>query len=146
MVSANIDIMEVNKLLKNLKQLEPKMQKGILTLAVKAGAKTIEEQAKIYVPKRGGKNTLENAIITKKKSVRQKKRDGDKSTDAVYTVGINIDGKAFYASMVEFGTRHSQAEPFMRPAFENGADMALNGAKSYLKRRVEQAIRKGLIK
>ena len=144
MISATIDKREMAKLLKNLEQLTPKMQKGILNLAVKAGAKPLQEQAKANTPKRTG--ALAKSIIIKKKSVRQKKRDGDKPMDAVYSVGIKLDGKAFYATMVEFGTRHSSPKPYMRPAFENTGDSALNGMKSYLRRRVENAIKKGLIK
>ncbi len=145
MIKATVDQPELRKLLKNLEQLTPKMQKGILNLATKAGAKVIEESARDKAPKRSGR--LAKAIYTKRKSQRKKKREGDNPKDAVYEVGIRLDQKgAWYATMVEFGTRHSAPRPYMRPAFEGTGDTALNGMKSYLRKRVENAIKKGLIK
>lgn len=144
MIETKIDQQELRKLLKNLKQLTPKMQKGILNLATKAGARTIEASAKINAPKASG--NLSKAIGTRKKTIRKKKRDGQNPKDAVYEVGIKLDATAWYATMVEFGTRKQPAQPYMRPTFNNTGDTALTGMKSYLKRRVERAIKQGLIK
>lgn len=144
MADVTIDQKELKKLFKNLQQLTPKMQKGILNLATKAGAKTIEDSAKQNAPKNTGR--LAKAIHTRKKSARKKKRDGDNPKDAVYEVGVKLDGTAWYATMIEFGTKKQPAQPYMRPTFENTGDSALNGMKSYLKRRVERAIKQGLIR
>lgn len=144
MADVTIDQKELKKLFKNLQQLTPKMQRGILNLATKAGAKTIEDSAKQNAPKRTGR--LAKAIHTRRKSVRKKKRDGDNPKDAVYEVGVKLDGTAWYATMIEFGTVKQPAQPYMRPTFENTGDTALNGMKSYLKRRVERAIKQGLIR
>ena len=138
---------ELNKILKNLKQLTPKMQKGILNLAVKAGAKDVQEAAKRYVPVRSGR--LRDSIKIKKKSIREKKKDGDYSASTVYKVAIqnwSSTGGVWYASTVEFGAKHFAPVPFMTPAFELNGNGALNAMKAYIKRRFEAAVKKGLIR
>jgi HK97 gp10 family phage protein len=46
-----------------------------------------------------------------------------------YGSGKSVDG--YYAHMVEFGTSHSRARPFMRPGFAEGAPVTM--------RRIERA-------
>jgi len=57
-----------------------------------------------------------------------------------HKVQIKIGASKFYAHMVEFGTRHSGARPFMRPAFDAEKDKAVDIFKRELKRLIERAI------
>ena len=144
-MAGEINEQELKKLLKNLENLPAKMQKGILNLAVKAGSKDIQQAAISYAPSATGQ--LRKSIVVKKKRQKDKVKDGQDKTSTVYTVGIKLDGKAWrYAHFVEFGTKRMAADPFMVPAYELNGNGALNAMKAYIKRQLEKAIKKGLIR
>lgn len=46
---------------------------------------------------------------------------------------------AFYGRFVEMGTRHSKAQPFMRPAMESQADSAIETLRAALEAGIEKA-------
>lgn len=48
----------------------------------------------------------------------------------------------YYAHMVEYGTRHSEPQPFMRPGFERGKNEALRVLQVGMERIVKQYERK----
>ena len=74
--------------------------------ALRVGAEVVEASAKVRAPTESG--DLRNAIHVE---------DGD---DGVYVVAGG--GDVFYGHMVEFGTSHSAAHPFMVPAAEENRD------------------------
>ncbi len=142
MTESSINQKELNDLLFNLKTLEPKLQKSILNLAVKASAKDIQRSAKSIVPVGSGR--LRDSIVVKKKTIREKRKDGQGKHTTVYKVGIKLDGKAWYAAMVEFGSKHAQPNPYMTPAFETNGRAAIDSMKAYIKLRFDRYMKKGL--
>lgn len=80
------------------RELRPKVSRG-----TRAGAELIVQAAKSRVPVRSG--ALRDAIHI------------DFRGDADYAV-VAGDHNAFYGHMVEFGTTHSPAHPFLVPAVE----------------------------
>ena len=67
-------------------------------------------------------------------SVSRKKKNGKRQRQQ-----IRHDG--FYAHMVEFGTRHSRARPFMRPALDAKGQAAVNAVQETLRIKVDQLVR-----
>ena len=141
-MNSSINKRELDKLLANLATLAPKMQKGILNLAVKAGAKDIQQAAILYAPYDSG--TLRESIKVVKKKVKDKFNDGQPKDSTVYTIGITKD--AWYGNIVEFGAAHMAADPFMVPAFELNGTGALDAMKAYIQRRFDREVKKGLKK
>lgn len=156
-MSTNSQI-QFNNLLKNLKNLEPKLNKSIINLSVKEGAKTVQKAAIDNVPSSldDGKHApakvhsatdLKEAISIKKKSVRAGFRDGDGRNITTYQVGINTKGgKAWFAHFFEFGSDLHRPKPFMTPAFEQNGNSALKASQMYIKNRFDKAVKKGLLK
>lgn len=56
---------------------------------------------------------------------------------------VDVTGQAFYARFVEFGTSHSRAYPFMRPAAENKAGAAVDVLGVVLGTEIENAFALG---
>lgn len=61
------------------------------------------------------------------------KTDGDKT---------NPGGDTFYWRFLEFGTEHSAAQPFMRPAAEESVNQVVNTFVTEFDRHVERAIKR----
>jgi len=160
-MALNADL-ELKKLLKNLKGFEPKLKKNVLNTATRRGAKLVQEDAQGNVGsdlndgkhqgvKKGSRREkahsseeLKHAIIVKKKSVSKTLKAGQ-GNNTVYQVGINLFlGKAWYAHIVEYGSKLHPARPFMTPAFEQSGNKVLNEMTKYLKLRIPKILKKGL--
>jgi HK97 gp10 family phage protein len=100
-----------------LKELGPAVASRVGDLALKAGAAPIVEEAKRLVPVRSGK--LRDSITAEV----ERKRNGD--SERLVLIGFKRPTSAI-AHLVEFGTVHSAARPFMRPALDAKAEEALN--------------------
>lgn len=149
---------ELNKLIKNIKKLEPKLNKSIVNLGIKAGAKTVQQAAIGNVPSSldDGKHSdkkvhsasdLKDAIKIKKKSIRSNARDGDGRSVVAYQVGINkTGGKGWFAHFFEFGSALHKPNPFMTPAYEQNGRAAITATTAYMKKRFDAAVKKGLAK
>jgi HK97 gp10 family phage protein len=94
-ISGTFKLKGADKLLAALKDLEPKLAKGVLSKAMRAGAKPIS--LKIRAIKRNRKGRVGVVI----------------STDKGF-----FKGDTFYAAFHEFGTSRMPARPFIRPAFD----------------------------
>lgn len=57
-------------------------------------------------------------------------------------LAIGPDSNHFYGLFQEFGTVHQPARPFLRPAFDNGAEGALKQFSAELGKGIERAARK----
>lgn len=90
-----------------LKTLGPRVAVRGGDQALRAGAKPILKEAKRLVPVRTGR--LRRSIVA-----RRGKAEID--TRSIY-IGVKPPGRR-YAHLVEFGTRHSAAHPFLRPALD----------------------------
>ena len=79
--------------------------------ALDESAKPMEEDMRLMVPVRTG--TLRSAI-----EAHPTRQDGIASFTKTIGVDYKAHSGAFYAGMVEFGTAHSAARPFIWPAYE----------------------------
>ena len=96
--------------------------------AVRAGARVIAARARQIVPVRTG---------ALKKSIRtfdDRELNRQKARERVAYAGT----RAFYAGLVEFGTAHSAAQPFLRPAADTAAQRAVDQLKDNLGRGIER--------
>lgn len=139
---------------RNLRSFKSKIDRSAKRSALQKAARPMLRAAKDKVPKRHGH--LKKSLIIK---VRTNKR----SKDVIAYVGPKSSYKAtspsgrtirpsHYAHLVEFGTSHSPAQPFMRPAFDSAANDALQVYARELKKdiprlakRMDKKYRKGFL-
>lgn len=99
---------------KTLLEMGPAVATKIADKALRAAAKIIIKEAKILAPRRTG--ALRKSIAAKVGQL--------KPAERTVTIGFKKPGRS-YAHMVEFGTSHSAAKPFLRPALDAKASEAL---------------------
>lgn len=121
-------------LIKALNQFPTNIQKNVMNGAVRSGANVVRDRARQTVRKRT--RTLEKSIATIK---RRAEKNQIKFT-VTPSKGGRYDG--WYAHLIEFGTVHSSAYPFMRPAFEQTQDEALEATKKYMAERIPKEVEK----
>ena len=121
-------------LLKKLKTLPEKVQKKVLSGAVRASAKPIVDEARRLVPVRTG-NLKKSIGVTKART---------KGTTMRFYVSPRKGGKydGWYGHFVELGTRHNAPHPFLRPAYEAKASEAIHAFKEYLEKRIDKELAK----
>lgn len=105
------------ELLKAFKQFEPKLAKKMQRKAMRAAAKPVVATAKRAAPVQFG--DLEDSI--KARAIKRSRRRfgirvGTSWRESMFT------GETFYGAFIEFGTTHMDAQPFMRPAFDENHD------------------------
>lgn len=115
-----------------LRALPGKIEGRLLANAVRAGARVVRKAAKARVPVKTGK--LRDSLMVKK--VRQRQ-----SSSVLVIVGPKWPEGA-HGHLVEFGTKHSAAKPFLRPAFDEKAGEALDKIGDTLGRGIERAAAK----
>ena len=148
------------ELQRTLQELPVRLERTVLRGALRAAAVEIQNEARAQAPVDTG--NLRDSIRVS---------TGGKRNGYVFAhvkVGGTKKGDAFYAHMVEFGTkpheirpknapslfiagimravvRHpgAQAKPFMRPAFDAKADSALERFGDYIKARLERLAKRG---
>lgn len=127
------EIKGLKELSKALKAFPQNVQNNILNSAVRAGAVTIQKEAKKNVHKRTRK--LEKAIVIKKRRPKNKNR-------LKYQLGIQQGGTndAYYGHIVEFGSSKMEALPYMRPALESKADEVINDVRKKMQQRIDKEI------
>jgi HK97 gp10 family phage protein len=145
------EIKGLKELSKALKAFPQNVQNNILNSAVRAGAVTIQKEAKKNVPVKSG--LTKASIIIKKRRPKSKNitkfslgirriKDGrewyEKNLNSKYFKDKPKD--AYYAHMIEFGTSKSEASPFMRPALESRADEVINEVRKKMQQRIDKEI------
>lgn len=123
----------LDDVLKKLKALPERVQKNVVTGAIRAATKPIIREARALVPKDSG---------TLKKSIGAKKRRSKDKNIIHFTVAPLVKKGGFYAHMVEFGTVKMKAHPFMRPAVEKQSSETINVAKEYMIKRIDKELAK----
>jgi HK97 gp10 family phage protein len=94
-----------------LEAIGPKLAGQVGGNAVRAGARVIVKEAKRLVPVRSGHLRDSIKIVTLKKN--------QKASDVVgVLIGFEKPSSRI-AHLIEFGTSHSAAQPFMRPAMDS---------------------------
>jgi len=142
---------DMGHLLKKLRKLPEKVRKNVIVGAVRAGAKPIVEEAKKNAPVRTG--ALRDSIGVKKMRTRDKNivlftispmRKSIAKHFRANGVRWSIKGEVdpYYAHFVEFGTKKMAAHPFMRPAYENKGEEAIDAAREYMRKRIDKELKK----
>ena len=131
MVDVKVDM---GDLLKKLRTLPEKVQKNVLTGAVRAGAKPIVKEAKRLVPVRTG-NLKKSIGVNKRRTV---------GTVVRFSISPRKGGKydGYYGAFVEFGTKKMAPRPFMRPAFEAKGEESIDAVREYIAKRLEKELKK----
>ena len=153
----SVDIKGLKELQAALNQLPREVQKRPLRAAVSAAAKVIQDEAKRRAPIDTG--NLRKAIY------RTRSRSGSGTGQETFLVAVKkgkaeyantarnrrlnrvgkkyqTQGEAYYWRFLEFGTAKMAAKPFLRPAFENKKQMAVD----VLKQKLGDAITKTAMK
>ena len=131
MVSATFD---TKKLIETLQKFPKNIQKNVMVGAVRAGANVIRDEARRKVPIKTG--TLKKSIV----SIQRKAQNGQITFSVTPSKGKPNDG--WYAHFVEFGTSHSSAKPFLRPAFDQSNNESLEASKRYIANRIPEELAK----
>jgi HK97 gp10 family phage protein len=153
----SVDIKGLKELQAALNQLPREVQKRPLRAAVSAAAKVIQDEAKRRAPIDTG--NLRKAVY------RTRSRSGSGPGQETFLVAVKkgkaeyantarnrrlnrvgkkyqTQGEAYYWRFLEFGTAKMAAKPFLRPAFENKKQMAVD----VLKQKLGDAITKTAMK
>lgn len=155
----NIQIDGLRALEQRLLQYPAKFEKNVLSGAMKEGAKVIQKRAREYAPKSTKPHILRSyASATFKKFTSRKmgvwilplnitrmiRVKVDKSGSRGYKISYEVYVKnkdAWYWKFQEFGTSKMPAantgKGFMRPAFEDMKEFAVESIKEYIKARLE---------
>lgn len=167
-MSGDITITGLVELNEMLQELPAKIEANILRGALRAGQKRILDDAKARCPV--ALPNMKNIQLygAYRGALRDSIRISTKLKDGTVTVSVKAGNKvAYYAHMVEYGTRpheelpsgaHSLfmaglfkaqishpgavAKPFMRPAFDNNAQAALEAAADYMRERIPKELDK----
>jgi HK97 gp10 family phage protein len=105
-----------------LKTLGPRVARNVGARALRAGAKPIVVAAKEAVPVRTGKL---------KKSIRNASSKPPSRDALEIAIGVRPT-RSRIAHLIEFGTDHSPAQPFLRPALDQKAAEAIDAMKQRL--------------
>ncbi len=123
---------ELKKLLKSLKQFPVRVQKNVVSGAIRKGAAVVRDEMRTKAPKDTG---------DLKKSIKIKKRRSPKDT-VKFSVkpfgGLNT-AKAYW---LEYGTSKMPAQPFIRPTLTGVGNRPLEEAKKYFFPRMEKEAKK----
>lgn len=120
---------------RTLDRLEKKTGRKVVRRSLRVGAKIIHAEAKALVPVDEGeiKRSLK---VRAAKTARRSKSFGI----AVMTDAKDFDDSAHHGA-VEFGTEDTEAQPYMRPAYDNKKGAALAAVTGEIKRGVEAEAR-----
>lgn len=118
---------------RGLKELGPRIATNVSGRALRAMAKPIVQRARELVPVDTGR--LKKSITTKLHRV----RSGERTID----IGFKRPTSA-RAHLTEYGTAHSSARPFMRPALDEQSQTALDEMGRVLGVGIEsEAVKRG---
>ncbi len=131
--SATIQVTGLRELGERMRKLSDKVAKRVSVAATGAAARVIKKRAIANVVRNPSIETgsLRDSLITKKVP------KGQSAVTSEHIVTVRGRGKpankkgqkinrAPHAHLVEFGTVNMPAEPFLRPAFDNGKKEALD--------------------
>lgn len=129
------------ELFRKLQKLEYSVAQEVALEAMLAAAQPIAEEARKLAPKRTGRLS---------QGIKVRKSRGKKKVSARVSLSKGFfKGDDFYGGFIEFGylhgsrrlgnkRKHIPARPFMRPAFYNNKDLALQITQSTLRAGIER--------
>jgi len=148
---SDVTVLGMEEILKKLKKLPERVQKNVLTGAVRASAKPMIKEAKRLVPVKSG--TLKKSIGIRKR--RSKNKNIIHFSVAPITsvikklqIANGVKKPYDYAWRIEFGNSVSWGNaknppiPFMRPAFEKEGENTIKATKEYMNKRTDKEIAK----
>jgi len=144
MSSFSFNIQGAKELDNALKSLGIELETKIARSAVRAGAVVIKDRAVELAPiseEEGHSGTLKRSIQV----VMRSKKVGDAVASVVTRAGKKYNTKgmnAWYAGMIEFGTKHRRATPFMRPALDSQGQNAVKRMSEVIQKRIAFFARK----
>lgn len=145
--TGTIQITGLADLEKRLLDFPDKIARNILAGAIRAGAVTIQKEARQIAPtstephavgKKGQKNYIEQVQpghLKKNIKVRLAPR---KSRTVPIEYWVYVSKQAWYWRFVEFGTSKMAAKPFMRSSFDSQKEVAVERIREYLSARIEK--------
>ncbi len=155
----DVKITGLDELLKSLKNFPVKVQKNALAGAVRASGAALVKEAKIHVPQNLG--VLKKSITVRKIKSKNKNElrfivGPNKKLLVKGLVAAGVKRKVMvskktgfkystfdnYGGYVEYGTPNVAAQPYLRPAFENKGNEAIDQAASYLEKKIDKEIEK----
>ena len=157
---SDVTVLGMEEILKKLKKLPERVQKNVLTGAIRASAKPIVKEAKRLVPTDSG--TLKKSIGVRKRRSKNKniirfsiaplsKKDGYYGRFIEFGTYAKLDHPMKRPRMGKLGERRAKivangggipAHPFMRPAFEKEGENTIKAAKEYMNKRIDKEIAK----
>jgi HK97 gp10 family phage protein len=134
-----LNVQEFAALTDRLRDIEAKIAKKALRTAARKGMTIVRDEVKANAPE--DTSTDADNIKTKTHIALQTSfRRG------VLAVRVGVRGGAkknpdtpYYWRMVEFGTQHIAAKPFMQPALENNAEAVIDRIAEELRRELDKA-------
>lgn len=114
-------------LVKRLEQLDSAVSRKVQIAALRDGAEVIRSRAAALAPRseQGPPHLADNIVIGAVSEAQIIKRGREGET--IVEVGPSLKPlDFFYGFFQEYGTARHQAQPFMRPAFDTGASVAVN--------------------
>lgn len=120
---------------RTMKSLPPRVAKTALSSAVRSGASVIGKEARKRAPVRTGKVRRNIYWFRIKRA----------NTSHSVAYGVSVRKAAWYWWLLEFGTRHRAATPFLRPAFETRKGAALEAIRAKLKERIMIVVKRARV-
>lgn len=135
-----------------LRKLPENVSKKVVTAGLRSGAAVIAKDARQNLR---NSPSIDSELLAKSITSRARKRSNkgarvvsvgaSRATSQVVRKGRSKATKATpsrYAHLVEFGTEHMSAEPFLRPALDNKGSEAISKIMEMIARGVEREARK----
>ena len=111
-MSVTVKLTGLDELDRAVKKLPQRLQRRVLNTALRASGRVIQKRAKSLAPVKSG--VLRRSIVVRT----GKARKGSATVFVTTTKGKGEKNDAWYAHLVEFGTKLVRARPFLRPAFD----------------------------
>jgi HK97 gp10 family phage protein len=140
--SVSVKVDGLRALGERMKGLSDDVNNRIARAATAAGAVVIRDAAKRKAPVRTG--NLQKNIVVK----RLPKGEATLTSEHIVTVRRGKLTKkqraaglvdAFYATFVEYGTARAAAQPFLRPAYDENKEKAVQAIKDRISQRLAKA-------
>lgn len=134
-----LNVQELAALTDRLRDIEAKIAKRALRSAARKGMAIVRDEVKASAPE----DTSPDADNIKTKAHIALQTNFRRGVLAV-RVGVRGGAKKnpdtpYYWRMVEFGTQHIAAKPFMQPALENNAEAVIDRIAEELRRELDKA-------
>ncbi len=120
-MAARSGITGAKELERVLRKLPRRLAERELTSAARAGANVIRKEARVRAPRGSDPSAASEKFGPLHKNIRVARV---KKTGLSVEMAIH-NGRAFWGSFLEFGTRHISARPWMSPAFDTTVRPAL---------------------